>query len=102
MQKGSLMNKMKFLVVTALLLLCAGLFTGCKTVEKNDDVTMHISTTKAHFSKESLLKNAELIIKGKVLQKNSEVMSNPDGTRKTAEGYQILNYGVYCRNSGNL
>ncbi len=52
---------------------------------------LSISTTKASFNKEQLLEKGDLIIRGKVLTKDSEVMTNPDGTTTDKNGHIITN-----------
>ncbi len=56
-----------------------------------DKTVIEIDESRTGFTKEQLIETAEIIIKGKVVKKNSEFMVNPDGTRADADGNVIDN-----------
>ena len=64
-----------------------------ETVEKK---IIEVSESIAHFTQEELIQNAVLIIRGKVIRNNGYVMTNPDGTRKSAlnDEWYILNQQI--------
>ncbi len=80
-----------------ILSLCISL-TSCKqnqpTNKDTEKNTVVVTKTEAHLTKDQLLNMSDLIIKGTVTQKNSVVMSNPDGTLKDKNGYQIQNQAI--------
>lgn len=55
---------------------------------------LEIITTRISYTKEDLIQKAELIFKGKVLKKEKEYMTNPDGTLRLESGRKIPNAQV--------
>lgn len=56
--------------------------------EKN---TIYITSSSAHYEPTELLQLSDLILQGRVVQKNDEVMSNPDNTLVNKDGVLIGN-----------
>lgn len=50
---------------------------------------LEITASKMYYTKEHLIQKAELIFKGKVLKKEKEYMTNPDGTLQQ-EGWGVI------------
>ena len=75
------------------------------TAAPTEKSVLETSGVKAAYQKSDVIKAAELIVRGKILSKNSEEMTNPDGTRKDENGnayenclvtdYTVEVYDVY-------
>ncbi len=93
-KKGAiLMKRLRYLVLGVLLISFSACLLSCKEegADKSGGDTSTVTGTEARLTQEQLLQEADLVVKGTVTAKNGETMSNPDGTLKDAEGYQILN-----------
>jgi len=64
--------------------------TACKKA-KQEKSYISSSGSIARLNKNQLLERADTVIKGKVVSKNYEKMTNPDGTLKDSDGNVITN-----------
>lgn len=86
------MDKIKRIILCMLLCALGLCLFSCNSEDKSlkKDI-IDVCITKATFTQAQLLKMADIIIKGTVVEKNGTVFSNPDGSLKNTKGYQILN-----------
>lgn len=88
------MNKVKRFVLVLLLFTISITTLSCsqiQTLDSSKKNRIKIDNLYATFTKEDLIDRAEIIIKGKILEKTDEFMTNPDGTRTEADGSVIDN-----------
>lgn len=92
------MKRIKLSLIVLLLLMLGLNMTSCRRHledapldQNNEVVEVLVTETKAQVSPSYLIEQSNLIIRGRILQKNGEVMSNPDNTLVNKEGVLIGN-----------
>ena len=81
------MKKSRAVILFIIIVLLTFSATGCRLFKKG----MTIDNIYPYYSKETLLKESELILKGTVVEQGESAMTNPDGTLRSEEGYEIGN-----------
>jgi len=84
------MKQLKTITIGISLLIFCILISGCQTKPVEKDF-ISITTTKEKLYKQDLISRAEIIIEGKVVSKNFETMTNPDGTALDSSGKALVN-----------
>ncbi|MBQ7090684.1 MAG: hypothetical protein IJN82_06165 [Clostridia bacterium] len=80
-----MIKKTKFLFVLVFILIF--LITSCRSSERELDLTKSdkekyiVTSYDAVYTQEQLLEMSDLIVRGRVISKDGEAMSNPDNTR---------------------
>ena len=74
------------------LVLCLSMMACGKAKQEKD--TIYISSSKAAWDKNDLLQRSDIVVRGKIVSKNYELMTNPDGTAKDSKGELITNSQV--------
>lgn len=82
-------NLKRICTLISVLVLCFSI-TACKET-KQEKSYISVNSSKAALDKQDLLQRAHIVVKGKVVSKNFEVMTNPDGTSKDSKGNVIVN-----------
>lgn len=85
------MKYLKRLTVIMLILALSVTLMACQQKEKS---VLNISMSEAVYSKDELIQTADLILKGKVLSKDQEIMTNPGGTKNGIMNEQITTYTI--------
>ena len=81
------MKKSRAVILFIIIVLLTFSATGCRMFKKG----VTIDNVYPYYSKETLLKESELILKGTVMEQGESAMTNPDGTLRSEEGYEIGN-----------
>lgn len=81
------MKKSRIFILFVIAVLLTFSATGCRMFKKG----VTIDNVYPHYSREVLLKESELILKGTVVEQGESAMTNPDGTLKSEEGYEVGN-----------
>lgn len=68
--------------------------TASGTEQQEEKDVLVVSKTMPSYTEEELLQNAALILRGRVLQLNSETLTNPDGTLLNEDGSTVFNQMV--------
>ncbi len=86
-------NLKRWISVFLLLTLALTLVACDKEKSKAKDI-LSITHSEAYYDRDTLLKESEIILKGTVVSKDREFMTNPDGTREGVNNEQLAVYTV--------